>query len=114
MLAHLDPLPGLKVQGHHVPRSVTAEGDLAAGLDLQQQQRHAGERTPDQALAQRMQADLEVRVLPEQHVVLEVHRHAAVQGHVQDGHELTLEPVADSGGGPLRDLGGQDLGCRRH
>ena len=61
-----------------------------------------------------MQADLQRRVLPEKHVMLEIDRHAAVKCHVQDGHELTLEPVADPGRRPLRDLSGQDLGCRRH
>ena len=33
------------------------------------------------------------RVLPQQHVVLEVDRHLPVERHVQHGHELALEAI---------------------
>ena len=75
---------------------VAAEGDLAGRLRLEQQQRHAAERTPLQPLLQRMQADLHRRVLPQQNVVLEVHRYLAVEHHVQGGDELALESIADA------------------
>ena len=56
-----------------------------------------------------MQADLQARVLPQQHVVLEVHGHLAVERHVQHRDELALEPVAHAGRGALLDLRGKDL-----
>ena len=114
MLADDDALAPLEVQRHDVPRRVTAERDLARRLRLEQQQRHAAEHAALEALLERMQADLQVGVLPQQHVVLEVHRHLAVERHVQDGHELALEPVVDAGRGALRDLRRKDLGGRRH
>ena len=75
---------------------VAAERDLAARLGLEHQQRHAAETAALEPLLERMQADLHVRVLPQQHVVLEVHGHLAVKRHVQHGHELPLEPVVDA------------------
>jgi hypothetical protein len=56
-----------------------------------------------------MQAELHIRVLPEQHVVLEVDGHATVERHVEHRDELALEPVPETGSGSLGDLGGQDL-----
>ena len=113
VLADHDPVAGLEVQRGDVAGRITAERDLARGLRLEQQQRHPAERTPLQALLERVQADLHARVLPQQHVVLEVHRHLAVERHVQDGHELALEPVVDAWRRALRDLGREDLrGCR--
>ena len=93
------PSPGWQVQRDDVTGGVAAEGDLAGRLGLEQQQRHAAEHAALEALLERVQADLHARVLPQQHVVLEVDRHLAVERHVQDGHELALEPVA-AGPGP--------------
>ena len=114
MLAHDDPLTRLEMQRDDVTGRVAAERDLAGRLRLEHQQRHAAEHAALEPLAQRMQADLELRVLPQQHVVLEVHRHLPVERHVQDRDELAFEPVGHSGGCPLRDLGGKDLGGGRH
>jgi hypothetical protein len=61
-----------------------------------------------------MQADLKRGILPEQHVMLEVHRHLAIERHVQYRDQLALEPITHSGRGSLRDLSRKDLGRRRH
>ena len=114
VLADDDALAPLEVQRHDVPRRVTAERELTRRLRLEQQQRHAAERAALEALLQRMQADLQAGVLPQQHVVLEVHGHLAVERHVQHGNELALEAVVDAGRGALLDLRGKDLGGRRH
>ena len=114
VLAHHDPVAGRQVQGGDMTGCVAAEGDLARGLSLDQEQRHAAERAALEALLERVQADLHGRVLPEQHVVLEVHRHLAVEGHVQHGHELALEAIVQPGRGALRDRGGKDGWGRRH
>ena len=93
MLADEDALAGLEMDRGDVARRVTAERDLARRLRLDQQQRHPAEHAALESLLQRMQADLHLRVLPQQHVVLEVHRDLSVERHVQDGDELALEPV---------------------
>ena len=62
-------------------------------LRFEQQQRHAAERAPLEALLQRVQADLHLRVLPQQHVMLEIDRDLAVERHVQDRDQLALQPV---------------------
>ena len=90
------PSPACRWMRGDVARRVAAERDLARRLRLEQQQRHATERAPLQPLLQRVQADLHLRVLPQQHVMLEVHRHLAVERHVQDRNELALEPVVQS------------------
>ena len=53
-----------------------------------------------ESLLERMQADLHVRVLPQQDVVLEVDRDLTVQRHVQHRNQLTLEAVAQPGASP--------------
>ena len=114
VLAHDDSLPRLKVERDDVTGRVAAEGDLARRLRLEHQQRHAAEHAALETLAQRMQADLQLRVFPQQHVVLEVHRHLPVEGHVQDRDELAFEAVVHAGRVPLLDLGRKDLGGGRH
>ena len=114
MLADDDPLAGLEVDRGDVARGVTAERDLARRLRLDQQQRHTAEHAPLEALLQRMQADLHLRVLPQQHVMLEVDRDLPVERHVQHRHELSLEPVLHPRRGALGDLGRKDSWCGRH
>jgi hypothetical protein len=104
--------PGEGIIG--LARRVTAEGQLAGGLGLEQQQRHAGEHAPGQALAQRMQPELHRRVLPQEHVMLEEHGDRAIQRHVQGGHQLALEAVAQTGSDTLGDLRRKDMGRGRH
>ena len=82
------------------PGRVAAERELASGLRLEQQQRHAAEHAPLEALLERVQADLHARVLPQQHVVLEVHGHVAVERHVEDRDQLALEPIVEPGAVP--------------
>ena len=65
------------------PGASRLKASLARRLCLEQQQRHATEDPPLQPLLQRVQADLHARVLPQQHVVLEVDRHLPIQRHVQ-------------------------------
>ena len=114
MLAYDDPLAGRQVQRSDVPGGVTAEGELTRRLGLEQQQRHPAEHAPLEPLFQGMQPDLEVRVLPQQDVMLEVDGHLTVERHVQDRDQLALEPVAEARGCPLGDLGREDLGGGRH
>src|ERR1700733_8324063 len=90
VLADHDALPGLEVERDNVTRRIAAERDLAGRLDLQHQERHPAEYAALEALAQGMQADLELRVFPQQYVVLEVDRHLAVERHVQDRDELAF------------------------
>ena len=85
-------------------------GDCAC----EQQQRHAAERPALEALLERMQADLHLRVLPQQHVVLEIDGNLPVEHHVQHRHELALEPVADPGCGALGICVGRIFGGGRH
>ena len=114
VLADDDPVTGGQVQGGDVPGRVTAEGDLAGRLGLDQQQRHAAEDPALETLLERVQPDLHGRVLPQEHVVLEIHRDVAVQGHVQHGDQLALQAVVQSRRGTLRDRGGEDRRCGRH
>ena len=114
MLAHDDPLAGLKVQRRDVPGRIPAEGDLTSRLRLDQQQRHPAEHAPFQALLQWVQTDLQVGVLPQQDVMFEVDRDLTVQCHVQNRHELALEAVAQPWRGALSDRGGEDLRGGRH
>ncbi len=95
-------------------RGVAAERDLAARLGLQQQQRHPAEDPALETLLQRMQPDLHRRVLPQQHVMLEVDRYLSVERHVQHRHELALESVGDARGTTLGDLRRKDLRGGRH
>src|SRR6185437_1350333 len=97
VLAYDDPVAGREVQRGDVPGRIAAEGDLAGGLGFEQQQRHSAEGTALEALLERVQADLELWVLPQQHVVLEVDRDIAVERHVEHGHQLALEAVAQAG-----------------
>ena len=114
VLAHDDPLTRLQMQRDDVAGRVAAEGDLAGRLRLEHEQRHPAEHAALESLAERMQADLELRVLPQQHVMLEVDRHLPVERHVQHRDELAFEPVGHAGCGALRDLGRKDLGGGRH
>ena len=114
VLAHDDSLARLKVERDDVAGSVPAERDLARRLGLEHQQGQAAEHAPLQTLAQRVQADLHLGVFPQQHVVLEIHRHLPVEGHVEDRDELAFEAVFHAGREPLLDLRGKDLGGRRH
>ena len=114
MLAHDDPLTRLQVQRDDVAGRVAAERDLTGRLRLEHQQRHPAEHAALESLAQRVQADLELRVLPQQHVVLEVNGHLPIEGHVQDRDELAFEPVGDPGSCSLLDLSRKDLGGGRH
>ncbi len=114
MLAHDDAVARLEMERDDVTGRVAAERDLPGRLGLEHQQRHPAEHAALESLAERMQADLELRVLPQQHVVLEVDRHPAVERHVEHRDQLALEPVCHSGRGSLRDLGREDLGCGRH
>ena len=97
-----------------MPGRVAAERELAGGLRLEQQQRHPAEHAPLEALLERVQPDLELGVLPQQHVVLEVHGHVAVELHVQRGDQLALEAIGQTRSRALGDLSGQDLRCCRH
>ena len=81
-------------------RCISAEGDLPRRLRLEHQQRHAPEHPALEALLERMQPDLHVRVLPQQHVVLEVHRRRPIERHVQDRDELALESIPSPGAVP--------------
>ena len=83
-----------------MPRRVAAKGDLPGRLGFDQEQRQAAEAPALETLLERMQADLHGRVLPQEHVVLEVHRHRPVQGHVQDGDQLALEAIVQSRAAP--------------
>src|SRR6185437_9569438 len=114
VLAYDDPVSGREVQRGDVPGRIAAEGDLAVGLGLEQQQRHPAEGTALEALLERVQADLELRVLPQQDVVLEVDGDIAVERHVEHGDQLALEAVAQAGSAALADLGGKDGWCGRH
>jgi hypothetical protein len=113
MLTDHDPVARLQMQGGDVTRGVTAERDLTRRLRLDQQQRQAAEHAALEALLERMQADLHVRVLPQENVVLEVDRDLPIERHVQHRNELALQPVAQTRRPPLRDLSRQDgWGCR--
>ena len=114
VLAHDDPVARRQMQGGDMAGSVAAEGDLPGRLGLDQQQRHTAERAALEALLERVQTDLHLRVLPQQHVMLEVDRHLAVQRHVQDRHQLALESIVQSGRRPLRDRRRQHRRCARH
>src|SRR5581483_4958340 len=61
-----------------------------------------------------MQANLHVRVLPQQHVVLEVDANLPVEGHVQSRHEFAFEAIAHAWRTCFADFGGQYLWCGWH
>src|SRR5580704_3142365 len=114
VLAHDDSLARLKVERDDVAGSVPAERDLARRLRLEHQQRQAAEHAPLQTLAQRVQPDLHLGVLPQERVVLELDRDLAVEGHVEDRDELAFEAIFHARRDPVLDLRGKDLGGRRH
>ncbi len=114
VLAHDDALPRLQMQRDDVTGRVAAERDLPGRLRLEHQQRHPSEHAALESLAERMQTDLHLRVLPQQHVVLEVDRHLPVERHVQHRDELAFEPVVHAWCGALLDLGRKYLGGGRH
>jgi hypothetical protein len=78
-----------------VAHSVSAERDLAGALGLGHEDRHAGDRSLESAL-HRVHPDLEARRLPEQDVVLEIHRHRAVELHRQHRNQLTVRAELDA------------------
>ncbi len=114
MLAHDDPLTWLQMQRGDVARCVAAERNFSRRLCLEHQQWHPAENPALEALLQRMHPDLHLRVLPQQDVMLEVHRHLAVERHVQHRDELSLKPVIEPGRGALGDLSRENLRCGRH
>ena len=102
-----------QVQREHVARGVPAERDLAGPGRLGHEDRHPGQYPLEGAL-ERLDPHVDLRLLPQHHVVLEEDRQLAVEGQVQHRDELALDPVRQAGAGAVGDLPGQEHGSRGH
>jgi len=91
------------MQRKHVAGSVAGKCDLPRTARLGQNQLHAGDHALERALT--FEPDGERRLFPQHHVVLEKHRHAAVQPDVQYRHQLSVDAVVHTRGATVRDGG---------
>ena len=105
MLANLDGSAGPQMQRKDVAGAVARKRDLARSTRLGHQQLHARDHPLERTLAP--EPDVEPRVLPQNDVVLEKHRHAAVEPDVQHRHQLSVDAVVHARGAPVGDGGGQ-------
>ncbi len=105
MFSHLDGGAGAQMQRKDVPGAVAGERNLARSARLGHEQLRAGDHPLERALSP--EPDVEPRVLPQNHVVLEEHRHAAVEPEVQHRNQLSVDAVEHAWGAPVGDGGGQ-------
>ena len=87
--------------------AVARKRDLTGSAGLGEEQLHAGDHPLERTLA--LEPDVERRVLPQDHVMLEKHWHAAVEPDVQHRHQLSVDAVVHTRGTPVGDGGGQYL-----
>src|SRR5919199_1901334 len=90
VLAHMDLFARLQLQGHDLARRVPRERDVAGAGRLRHEDLQAGEHALDGA-RERLEADAHLRLLPQQHVVLEVDALAAAELDVDDRDQLPLD-----------------------
>ena len=107
MLADLDSSARLQMQRKHVPGAVAGKRHLARSTRLRHEQLHARDHPLERTLTP--EPDVERRVLPQNDVMLEEHRHAAVQPDVQHRHQLAVDAVVHTRGTAVGDGGGQQL-----
>ena len=86
MLAHIDLHLRMQRQHHHLARRITRDGHAARSLGGCDHERHA----PKAAAARVHRRHHDILLLPQQHVVLEVHRVARAQVQLGDWHDLAL------------------------
>src|SRR5207248_10780590 len=94
VLADLDRLPRLEVDGDDLARPVAGEGDLALAGRLGQEDRHPGDEALEGAL-HRLELDVDVRLLPEQDLTPAVGRDGAAELEAEDRDELALDVVEE-------------------
>ena len=99
--------PGAQMQRKHVPGTVAGKCDLPRPTCLGQQQLHAGDHPLERTFSP--DPDVERRVLPQHDVMLEKHRHAAVEPDVQHRHEFAVDAVVHTRGAPVGDGGRHQL-----
>ncbi len=85
--------------------AIAGKRDLARPARLGHEQLHAPDHPLERTLSP--EPDVEPRVLPQNDVMLEKHRHAAVEPDVQHRHQLSVDAVVHAWGAPVGDGGGQ-------